>query len=177
MSKHIRITKHAKSRAKSRLNLNSSSRRRMTFKKALEKGHKTSAYTGEFKEWLDHKTERANHKNTAIKIYANSVFLYKGKTMITVYPVPAEFCPTKQWLKSEYNKDPYIREVEKIIGEGRVQIDLVIDKPNEKIVGLVVDGYFEGFGKANTTIKAKNRVIKSYLKRNNLVKENEEDGE
>ena len=61
-------------------------------------GHKINEYNSPFYEYL--LTKQLDGDHTSILIYGNNIYVFdnRQKRLVTTYPVPVEFLPTKQYL-------------------------------------------------------------------------------
>lgn len=61
-------------------------------------GHKIAEYNSPFYEYL--LTKQLDGDHTSVIVYNNSIYIFdnRQKRLLTVYPVPNEYLPTKQYL-------------------------------------------------------------------------------
>ncbi len=86
MARKINLTYHAIERAEERLNLNASQLKNLA-RKAKSKGfHAGSAPSQACKQYLLRKTKL--HPQTSVLGYKNLVFIFDGKTVLTIYKLP-----------------------------------------------------------------------------------------
>lgn len=85
----ISVTHHAKKRAKQRLKWNSAAIVRMA-KIAYIKGKGIDTTKGKLKKFLLNKFANDPLRPCTVIIYAETIFLFNNKTLITVIPVPTD---------------------------------------------------------------------------------------
>ena len=68
------------------------------FRKALRYGLTPKQFIGPFHDYLLSKLKK--HKNSKIRIYCEYIYIYAGKKLITMYPVPDKYRPVETFLKS-----------------------------------------------------------------------------
>ena len=98
------ISRHASNRIQQRTEF-SPSQKNHSINKAWQYGHKIDNYVDPFYSFLLTKQQEGNR--TVVKIYEDTIYVFENKRqrLITVYPVPEEYVPTKQFLgkqKGEY---------------------------------------------------------------------------
>ena len=81
------ITKHAKKRLKQRCNTKKSANGRM-LSNAIERGLERKFCNGRLRKYLDSKYH-SYQSNSKMYVYSNMVYILIGKTLITVYHLPA----------------------------------------------------------------------------------------
>jgi len=159
----VRVSKHAKFRAKERLDVAYKSKRNQLFNRALKFGHPVNDFAGEFRDYLDSKKKK--HKNIGIKVYDNNIFIYKNKLVITVFPVPEKYLPIKDNFASFIKDNPCLMKLYKVVDKEDILLEVVIRDKENIVTGLYIGDTFENFGVGKTEIKSRNNAIKSYLKR------------
>ena len=103
MTKTI-VTRHASNRIQQRTEF-SPNQKNHNINNAWKYGHKIDNYVDPFFSFLLTKQQEGNR--TIVKIYEDNIYVFENKKrrLITVYPVPEEYVPTKQFLgkqKGEY---------------------------------------------------------------------------
>lgn len=88
----IHITRHASKRLRERVGIPKKSANGQA-EKALRYGRSRTLYTGSVRKYLDLLWHRGQQLGgaTDIIVYANSVYLFAGKYMITMWPLPKKF--------------------------------------------------------------------------------------
>lgn len=168
----VRVSQHAKVRAKERLDVAYKSKRNQLFNRALRYGHPATDFAGEFRDYLDSKKKK--HKNIGVKVYDNNVFIYKNRLVITVFPVPEKYLPVKDNFASFIKNNPCLMKLYKVVDKDDILLEVVIKDKENIVTGLYIGDQFENFGVGQTEIKSRNNAIKSYLKRIGKLEEGEE---
>lgn len=83
------VTQHAHQRGRERLGLGRAALER-TAEIALGEGFKHSDARGKLKRWID-RIYFAQRSANNVRIHGEQLFLFAGSTLVTVFPVPAEF--------------------------------------------------------------------------------------
>lgn len=184
--KKIKVSSHARERARERLDVSSYSEVNKAFNDAKKYGHPISDYEGKLRKFLDIKSEK-NKRGTILKIHKDNLFIYRNNKMITTYRLPEAFIPSNNFLKSKQvsEKAPnkvlesipvYLGKLYEIYGEDNIDYEIVL--PNEfggsYTACLYVNDEFVGFGLGTTKEKSINHSAKAYLKRENLLNSEEE---
>jgi hypothetical protein len=86
----MRISKHALDRSKERISLNAQATARLSLK-AFQQGIQVEDTAGEFNQYLTTIHYRGDPKVSAIRVYAEKVWIFKKHTLVTVYHLPLEF--------------------------------------------------------------------------------------
>lgn len=86
------VSQHAKVRFRERTSLCKGKEMVRLFTLAKQCGKSPDHFAGEFYDFLK---ARKGH-NLKIKVYQEMAFIYKHRNLITVYPVPEQFTPTKE---------------------------------------------------------------------------------
>lgn len=159
--KTYKVTSHAKHRFRERLDIPFSSDCMKQFKKALKYGWNPDHYTGAFKQYLE---SHKRGKNSGIKVYAENIYIYKGSTLITVYPIPQKYSPSKIHTARYRSENPYLVELSKIVNSDSIELELLTEAPHDYVAGLSIDGQFMNYGMGNSPQRAKNHAIRTYLK-------------
>lgn len=163
----VRVSQHAKFRAKERLDVAYKSKRNQLFNRALRYGHPSTHFAGEFKDYLEVKKKK--HKNIGVKVYDNNIFIYKNNLIITVFPVPNKYLPVKDNFASVIRENKDLMQLYRVINKDDVSLEIV-QKDNVNIVaGLFIDDVFQNFGVGPTELKAKNNAIQIYLTKINKL--------
>lgn len=90
----ITITEHAYDRMKERLGWNKKAADRMA-PKAFRKGIRHGETRGSLHRYLD--SIWFSHQNaTDMRIYGQAIFIFRGKTLITVYEMPQKYRKMQQ---------------------------------------------------------------------------------
>jgi len=175
----VHVTRHAATRARERLAISYKSQRNKLFTKALRYGTPPNEFYGEFCEYLKSKKR---HKNSGVKVYDGNVYIYKNKTVITVFSVPQKYRPYKQWLTKNIqpiieSQPVLLKKLYEVVDKDKVELEVIqVDQQGNVVSGLTIDGVFECFGLGQSEVKSKNSAIRTYL--SHLGKEiNEEDTE
>ena len=155
----IKASQHAKRRAGQRLNVAYKAQRNKLFNKAIKYGHPPNDFAGPFKEYLIKKLSKV--KGTQIKVYDKNIFIYKKHLMITVFPVPNSYLPIENYF---VRSNPTMNRFYDIIGKRDFTFDLLVNKDNEYVFGLIIEDEFICFGKGSTRNEAKNNLINNYIK-------------
>lgn len=159
--KTYKVTHHARTRFKERLNVPFSSECNKQFKKALKFGWNPDHYVGAFKQYLE---SHKRGKNSGIKVYSGNIYIYRGSTLITVYPIPEKYLPVKMHTARYRAENPYLVELSKIVGSDSIELELLTQEPRNCVAGLCIDGEFKNYGMGNNPQRAKNHAIRTYLK-------------
>ena len=93
----MKITKHAYKRFSERTEYNPSQRNHNA-NQAWKNGHKIAEYSEPFYSYL--LTQQIDGDRASIKIHEENIYVFdnRHKKLITVYPVPEQYIPTKQYL-------------------------------------------------------------------------------
>ena len=174
--KKIRVTSHARSRAKERLDVAFHTEVNKKFNDAIKYGHTVKDYVGEFATYLSYKNKKQK-RGVVLKVHGDLIILYRTHTVITTYKVPPKFLPTSQYLRANYEEFVYLQELYKEVGKENVDYEVFEPSLGDSnyVTGLYVNDIFEGFGRGTTKAKSINNVAKSYLKK--LGREVEDDEE
>lgn len=167
----VKVTKHARRRANERLDVTHKAETTKLFKRALKYGHPLVDFAGEFGEYL--KAKKKN--NFGVKVYNDNIFIYKNKTMITVFPVPEKYLPIKEYYTDYIKNNPLLMRLYEVVDKNDVLLEVIIKDKNNVVSGLTINDIFENFGIGKTEIKSKNNAIKAYLKRIGELKEEDDD--
>lgn len=91
------ISRHASNRIQQRTEF-SANQKNHNVNSAWQYGHKIDSYIDPFYSFLLTKQQEGNR--TVVKIYEDTIYVFENKRqrLITVYPVPEEYVPTKQFL-------------------------------------------------------------------------------
>ena len=102
------ISRHASNRMQQRTNF-SANQKNHNINRAWQYGRKIDNYTDPFYSFLLTKQQEGNR--TVVKIYEDNIYVFENKRqrLITVYPVPEEYVPTKQFLGKQ--KGDYVIRV------------------------------------------------------------------
>lgn len=87
--KNIKVTRHAEKRIRQRLGVNKKSTER-TAEKALQQGITHKEATGKLSKYMDG-IFLANRTLNNMRVYNHSIYLFHGKTLITVLPLPKKY--------------------------------------------------------------------------------------
>lgn len=125
----LRVTTHARIRARERMNLSYHSEVNKEYNNALRYGHPVDKYRGDFAKFLSYKKNQKKNKARGLKVYKDMVFIYNGKTVLTSYPVPEKFRPTSKYLAWNYKennvvKSPLVEQIENEYGIDNVNIEI-----------------------------------------------------
>lgn len=172
----FRVTRHARDRAKERLNVSYHAEVNKEYKNAIRYGHPIVDYDGDFLKFLKYKKAHNKRKNIGIKVYKDVVFIYNGRVMITSYKVPEKFKPTSNYLKNKNKKIPFesehISNLYNTYGIDNVVFEVI--KPDKTClvykVNLYINEELVSCGTGKKELKAKNSAIKIHL--NNLKTKN-----
>lgn len=167
----VRVSQHAKDRAKERLDLSYKAERNKLFARALRYGHPPADFAGEFKQYVEN---RKRGKGVGAKIYDNTVFIYKNKTIITVFPVPDKYLPIREHFASYIKDNPLLMKLYEVVDKEDVCLEIITKDKENCVAGLVIEDMFENYGVGQTEIKAKNNAIRAYLKKIGKYEEGEE---
>lgn len=172
--KKIRVTTHARLRARERLDVHHHTNVNKELNNAITYGHPLADYKGDFARFLQYK-KKHNKAGVGIKVYKDNIVIYRNKTIITTYTVPDKYKPTDNYLKVSYASIPYLEELIEVVGKDNIdyQVFPPSKKGNSYVAGLCVKDVFEGFGIGISEDKAINHICKSYLKK--ISKEGDED--
>lgn len=98
------VTKHAKSRIKTRLGIKKKSSDKLAAN-ALQKGLSHAELKGSVKKYISDVYLKYRTANN-IRIYNHQIFLFHGTVLITVFPLPQKYfaCIEKIKKKHETNK-------------------------------------------------------------------------
>lgn len=101
------VTKHATKRVRQRNGLSKKSVV-SDAQRALEKGIQHKDTSGSLNRYI---TQLYFKDNTAdnIRIYNNSVYIFKGKKLITVFPLPQKYRNTVKNIKTKKEKENYAK--------------------------------------------------------------------
>lgn len=186
--KKIKVSSHARERARERLDVSSYSDVNKAFNDAKNYGHPISDYEGKLRTFLDIKKEK-NKKGITIKVHKDNIFIYRNNKMITTYRLPEAFIPSNNFLRcnnpdneqikpvKEFKMVPiYLAKLYEIYGKDNVEFEVV---PPSEFGGsyttcLYINNEFVGFGLGTTKEKSINHSAKAYLKRENLLESEEE---
>ena len=158
----VKLSKHAKVRAKQRLNISHKPDRTKQFKQALLHGVHYTKYCGDFYTYLENKKKK-HSANIGIKIFNNNIYIYKGKLVITVYPVPNKYRPVDQYLTSFLKSSPLVDELYKQLDKKEVSFEVMSRDSSGVTCGLFINNEFINFGIGKNDISARNSAIKNYL--------------
>jgi hypothetical protein len=86
--KEVTITKHAYDRAKERLGWKKATLKRMV-DRVLEEGVTHKETNGQLRKYLNH-LYRQKGKANNMRIYGDVIFVFHGKTLITIFKLPTE---------------------------------------------------------------------------------------
>lgn len=158
--KNYKVSHHAKTRFKERLDIPFSQECVRQFKHAVKDGWGYDHYTGAFKQYLQ------SHKrsNCGLKVYKENVYIYRNSTLITVFPVPDKYLPTKIHTARYHAENPYLVKLSQILNTEDIELEVIIQEKNNYTAGLVIDGEFKNYGMGNSPQRAKNHAIRTYLK-------------
>lgn len=172
--KKIKVTTHARIRARERLDIHHHTNVNKEFNNAITYGHPLADYEGDFARFLQYK-KRHNKAGVGIKVFKDTVVIYRNKTIITTYSVPDKFKPTDQYLKISYAYMPYLEELIKLVGKENIEYQVFPPAKGAKsfVTGLYVYDVFEGFGVGTSEDKSVNHICRAYLRK--VSKEGEED--
>lgn len=117
----MQVSAHAKQRMEERLeNWSKTTKPVKVFENALKYGKSIKQFYGTFREYLE--TTAAKYPQTSLMVYAGNVFVYevRKKILITVWNIPEEYMPWKDYLKvnrNEVNKQEALerKEEEKLL--------------------------------------------------------------
>lgn len=161
-----KATNHSKKRASQRLGVSYKSERNQLFQNAMKYGHPPADFAGQFRSYLDNKTN--NKKKIQVKVYDDTIYVYKNKTIITVFPVPQMYLPIDNYYSSFIKNNPNLDKLYEIVDKQDVLLELVVRDNKEYVYGLYICDEFKNFGRGKTENDAKNNAIKQYL---NTVKQ------
>lgn len=157
----LKVSNHAKRRVSERLNVSHKAKRNQLLNRALKYGHNYDEYKGDF---LDYLTIKKNRKksNIGIKVYDNNIYIYQGKIVITVFPVPKKYIPSDYYLRQNYH---YLEELYKYVDKEKVLLEKVLENDNEVVTAINIDGYFENFGIGKNEQKSRENAVNIYLRK------------
>lgn len=156
----VRVSQHAKLRANQRLNLSYKAERNKQFNKALKNGISYKSFGGDFYNYLLKKKNK--NKNTGIKVYNNNIYVYKGKLIITVYPVPEKYIPVESYLSSFLNNGLLIK-LYSIVDKSKIKFDVILKEKNNVTCSLYIEDNFMNFGSGTNETTAINNAVEVYL--------------
>ena len=173
--KKLKVSVHARERAKERLDLSFHSEVNKRFNDALKYGNPTDKFKGDFYTYLVWKRKHQKRPGTSLKVFMDNIVVYRNQTIITTYKVPAKFLPTSDFLKYRYIVlndlgSSNLFKKYKLSGEG---VEIEIFPPSDEgdfVAGLYVNDIFEGFGSGKTRYDAVECVLMSYLNKKEVKK-------
>lgn len=170
----VKVSKHARRRAKERLNVSYKAERNKLFNKALRFGHNTNEFAGEFLDYLNSKTQK--HKNTGIKVYDGNIYIYsnRNKLVITTYPVPQKFLPIQEQFASYLKNNQCLMRLYDVVDKSNVYIETICSDKENVITALYIQDIFMNYGVGKTEVKSRNNAIKAYLKKVGKLEEGED---
>ena len=124
-----RITKHARKRLGERAGVYDNYARLLN--NVLKKGHPPNRYSGLFYSYLSNKTN-----SSSIRVYKEKIYVFspsKKKKLLTTFPVPSMYLPTRKYLisKSIYKKVGFL------LRKAGISMKITL-KNNEVLEGVVV---------------------------------------
>ena len=157
----LKVSNHAKRRVSERLNVSHKAKRNQLLNRAIKYGHSYDEFRGDF---LDYLTVKKNRKksNIGIKVYDNNIYIYQGKTIITVFPVPKKYLPTDNYLRCNYH---YLEELYKYVDKKDVLIEKVLEDKNGVVTAINIKDIFENFGIGKNERKSRENAVNTYLKK------------
>jgi hypothetical protein len=163
----IKVTSHARSRARERLGVSYHAQVNKSFNDAIRYGHPMQDFNGEFSVYLARKKLKYG-KNLGIKVYMDIIVIYRNKTVITTYKVPDKFQPASKYLRSSANRInndlPYLAMLRERLGTHEITTESKLNQDGLFRTALYVRGEFIRFGLGKTECKSINNAIKSYIK-------------
>ncbi len=171
--KKLKVTTHARLRARERLGVYSHSEVNKRLNDALTYGQTVGDYRGDFAEFLKNKKNKCKI-GVSLKVYMETLVFYKGKTVLTTYKVPKKFVPTSDYLAKNYINDPWLGKLCELVG--RENVDYKVFPPKVEgelyVTGLYVNDMFENYGMGKSQWKSINHACRSCVKR--LLKEEDD---
>lgn len=164
----VKVSHHAKQRANERLDVAYKAERNKLFKRALKYGHPSADFAGEFAKYLESKKR---DKGVGAKVYDNNIYIYRNKTIITVFPVPDKYIPINEHFASYLKNNPLLMKLYEVVDKEDILLEIILKDKNNVTCALFIDDEFQNFGVGKTEIKAKNSAIKFYLNNNERLKE------
>ena len=163
-----KLSKHVVKRAKERLNIDGLPSDNLV-KKMMKYGLTLGDFTGDFYSYLHH-VKNKKSKSISIRVLFDSVLIYNkhSKTAITVYPVPPQFLPIEQYIKSDKNVEitRLMHKLRELLGNDiKIELQVLTVKPNDITVGLCVNDYFENYGSGKTKFEAEEKALALCIKR------------
>lgn len=170
--KKLRVTTHARIRARERLEVSSHAEVNKTLNNALTYGHPIADFDGDFARFLESKKKKCK-SGVGIKVYMETVVFYRNKTIITTYKVPDKYQPSDEYLKVNYANDPWLGKLYELVGKENVEYQVFppSNSGDPYVTGLVVFDRFEGYGMGKSQWKSINHACRAYVKR--YLKESE----
>ena len=163
----FKVTDHARKRARERLDVSYHAEVNKEYRNALRYGHPVAEYEGEFLKFLTYKknSNSRRSKNTGIKVFKDTIFIYRGRTIITTYKVPEKFKPTSRYLHKNYVETEMIKELNEKYGVDNVSLEVFPPSKKGEVytVLLFVKDVLVSIGTGKNELKAKNSAIKVHF--------------
>ena len=102
--RNLSITNHARDRIGERTGITRKRERDKLSQQARRRGLAPDYFYGNFRSFLFSKAYQKGH--VKIKVYKECIFVYRGKNLLTMYPVPEVFKPTSKYRKCKRSTLP-----------------------------------------------------------------------